>query len=533
MSEGSRDAAARLKSLEDFAKLVTSTGRSDRVLELAATEAMKALEASAVSLSVWERELGRLRTLVNVGELSPGEAAFPVEEVYPLGEFPTEHEALLTGLPYVAQLGSLDQLLPPAVALLAQLGKGSALGVPIHLDGRVWGELYAARVASLEPFTSEDFDFAIAVAFQVAGTIGQAEHVAQVEQLAYTDPLTGLANRRAFVERLDAALAHELVPGLVTALLTVDLNGLKRLNDQRGHDAGDAALKMLGRVLTQSMALSPGAVAGRIGGDEFCLLLKHATLETVNAVASDVCERAGRVLGEGISCGVATTDDLPGGVATTRSFFRLADAAQYRAKRRGLATPVFATEYLSIEEFVPPGRERRTYRGRDTHDVGAILNALVDALALCVTSDSVKRIACAADVLTTAAQGVSWFVSEQHAGTDRILTREGAVVRRPDGVDEEAQYPTADPGFYLVGDFPVTESALGGHAIHVSVDDTQADPREVELIVAESCSQVLMAGGKTTNGTSYLLEIYGDSHTPSLSDLSSVAQAAVALALFS
>ena len=534
MSDGSWDAQTRLKSLEDFAKLVTSVGRSDRVLELTAREAQTALRATTVSLSVWEHELGRWRTLVNVGELGPGEVTFPQDEVYLLNDYPLEQEAMLSGLPYIADLDeTVLPAHPAAAALVARLGKQSALGVPVFLDGRVWGELYATRSDEEEPFRAAEFDFAVAVASQVSAAIGQAEHVAHVQHLAYTDPLTGLANRRAFTDRVDAALAMDDPEGLVTAMIAVDLNGLKRLNDEHGHDAGDAALKLLGRVLTQSMALWPGAVAGRIGGDEFCILLERVAPETVAALATDLCARADRVLGEGIACGVATTADMSGDVRSSLSFFRLADAAQYRAKRGGFTTPVFATDFLSIEEFAPPHRDRRTFRGRDDHDIAGILNGIVDALAMCQTHDMVKRIACAADVLTTAAQGVSWFVSERSATSDRILTREGGVVRRPDDVPDDAQYPAADPGFFAVDDFPQTQTALSGRGVYLSIDDPEADPREVELIAGESCTQILMVGGTTRTGTSYLLEIYGDAHTPSLGAVTSLAQASVAMALFS
>jgi len=90
-----------------------------------------------------------------------------------------------------------------------------------------------------------------------------------------------------------------------------------------------------------------------------------------------------------------------------------------------------------------------------------------------------------------------------------------------------------DPGFFVLDEFPQTKAALSGRAVHLSVDDPDAHPREIELITGESCTQVLMTGGTTLTGTSYLLEIYGDASTPSLSAFAALAQASVAMALFS
>jgi diguanylate cyclase (GGDEF)-like protein len=97
--------------------------------------------------------------------------------------------------------------------------------------------------------------------------------------LALHDGLTGLANRTQLLERLDTALVRTAVTGVPAAVLYLDLDGFKQVNDDLGHDAGDALLVAVAQRL--SGALRAGDVAGRLGGDEFLV------------VAGDVVDRSG------------------------------------------------------------------------------------------------------------------------------------------------------------------------------------------------------------------------------------------------
>ncbi|OEV19793.1 diguanylate cyclase, partial [Streptomyces nanshensis] len=80
------------------------------------------------------------------------------------------------------------------------------------------------------------------------------------------------ANRRAVETRLDEAIALHRDLGTVVSLVVCDLNGLKGVNDAQGHEAGDRLLERFAAVLSAAAAALPGALAGRLGGDEFCLL---------------------------------------------------------------------------------------------------------------------------------------------------------------------------------------------------------------------------------------------------------------------
>ncbi|WP_246495625.1 GGDEF domain-containing protein [Streptomyces zagrosensis] len=381
-------------------------------MRAAALSALRALEGSFAAICVWERELGRLRVLVNVGELAPGEQEFPADEVYPVHDFPEIaeflHERWITGgEPHAwvesaayendpqgpagpqgptglsgsdGERGADDPLWgigrggrkARRVAALRRRGRGCCVVAPIVLRGRAWGELYVARPLGRPVFGRTDADFATVLASVTAAGIAQSERLEEAHRLAFTDPLTGLANRRAVDMRLDEALDLHSRQGAVVSLVVCDLNGLKRVNDSLGHETGDRLLERFGSVLSVCGAMLPGALAARLGGDEFCLLAVGPATDDVVAVAEELCRRAGALeLGEGVACGVASTGDPIGPVRSARRLFRLADAAQYRAKAAHSDRPVVAGRdggtddpVVRLADAPTPTADRRRIRGR-------------------------------------------------------------------------------------------------------------------------------------------------------------------------
>ena len=351
----------------------------------AALGACRALAGSFAALSVWERELGRLRVLVNVGDRTRGEEEFPDEETYPVHQFPeiTEflHERWAAGGEPDAWVETAEG--PAAgdpgychqrVAALRRRGRGCCVVAPIVLHGRAWGELYVARPAGVPVFERGDADFATVLASVVAAGLAQSERLEEARWLAFTDSLTGLANRRAVDVRLEEAVERHRVDGVVVSLVVCDLNGLKRVNDTQGHAVGDRLLERFGSVLSLCGAMLPGALAARLGGDEFCLLVVGSPADDVVKAADELCRRAAELeLGEGVACGVASTEDPIGPVRSARRLFRLADAAQYRAKALRAERPVVAGRegpddpVVRLADAEPSGEgavERRRFRGR-------------------------------------------------------------------------------------------------------------------------------------------------------------------------
>jgi diguanylate cyclase (GGDEF)-like protein len=161
--------------------------------------------------------------------------------------------------------------------------------------------------------------------------------------LALHDGLTGLANRTLLLDRLEAALARAAVTGVPAAVLYLDLDGFKQVNDTLGHDAGDALLVGVAKRL--SGALRAGDVAGRLGGDEFlvvaCDVVDRSGLQEVVRRVEEVLSGAEGVLAGPlkIRASVGAVLSLPG--ETGPQVMRRADAAMYAVKRsrRRATTP--------------------------------------------------------------------------------------------------------------------------------------------------------------------------------------------------
>ena len=167
----------------------------------------------------------------------------------------------------------------------------------------------------------------------------------ELQRLATVDGLTGVLNRRAWMGRATTELAVSVRYGYPVAVLMIDLDHFKQINDTRGHADGDRALMFVARAL--EAAVRPGDLVGRYGGEEFCVLMNHA--ENAAANAFDVRLRdyigavAGRELGfplaysAGIAVRKSTEDSL-------EAMLRRADARLYIAKAQGRSRTLEAGE---------------------------------------------------------------------------------------------------------------------------------------------------------------------------------------------
>ncbi len=180
---------------------------------------------------------------------------------------------------------------------------------------------------------------------QVADVTTEKEAQARIEQLAFCDSLTSLPNRRAFVDQLEGLL-NQVRPGRGIALLFIDLDRFKELNDGAGHEAGDALLVAAARALEASVR--DGDVVARLGGDEFAVVLIGAARREMVAIAERVSHALcfSRALHDGTT--VLVTASI--GMAWARrdesvdDLLRRADHAMYVAKRDGRARLVVTDE---------------------------------------------------------------------------------------------------------------------------------------------------------------------------------------------
>ena len=161
---------------------------------------------------------------------------------------------------------------------------------------------------------------------------------ARLEMLASTDPLTGLLNHRAFHARLDQEITRAERGGRPLALVLVDLDDFRAINNTHGHQAGDRALAAIAAALRGS--LRAGDSAGRLGGDEFAALLPEADMSEALAVAERTrAAIAGIALPAGDATIHATTSlgvaVLPRHARTRDALIAAADQAAYAAKDAG------------------------------------------------------------------------------------------------------------------------------------------------------------------------------------------------------
>jgi diguanylate cyclase (GGDEF)-like protein/PAS domain S-box-containing protein len=177
----------------------------------------------------------------------------------------------------------------------------------------------------------------------IHGVVVNARDVTERVQLeeeltrqAFHDGLTGLANRALFRDRLDQALARAGRTAARMAVLLIDLDGFKQVNDTLGHDAGDQLLQQV--AVRFSEAIRPGDTLARLGGDEFALLLEDAPEPVAISVAQRLLDRlsdplsvAGRQLTLSTSIGIVTH----AGTGRSEELIRHADVSMYAAKEAG------------------------------------------------------------------------------------------------------------------------------------------------------------------------------------------------------
>jgi len=227
-------------------------------------------------------------------------------------------------------------ILPSAGGRRVEIGvtPADAVNIPI---GRADARLGVLRVAALPPLSADESAFLQATANVLAEAIERLQAEEDMRHQALHDPLTELPNRTLLGDRLTQALRRATRQGSV-AVLFLDLDQFKLINDSRGHRAGDELLQAVSTRL--SSVMRPGDTVARFGGDEFCVVCDDVddALEAVG-IARRIIDELGRpyslATGEHFataSVGIALAD---GPWRPAEDLIREADAAMYRAKAQG------------------------------------------------------------------------------------------------------------------------------------------------------------------------------------------------------
>jgi diguanylate cyclase (GGDEF)-like protein len=209
------------------------------------------------------------------------------------------------------------------------------IAVPLIARGRLKGTLNIYRIGEDAEFSDEEFLLATRFGDAAALALDNAHIRARLEHQASTDALTGLYNHRAFHDRLRAEMMRSSAGHGSVALVMLDLDDFKKVNDVYGHGIGDDLLRMLADVLRSCVRSSD--IVCRVGGEEFAIIVPGGDLASAvglgNRIAEDLgaleVEAAGRLT---VSTGVAVG---PEHAANPRELIACAEAAMMTAKARG------------------------------------------------------------------------------------------------------------------------------------------------------------------------------------------------------
>jgi diguanylate cyclase (GGDEF)-like protein len=223
------------------------------------------------------------------------------------------------------------------VELDALLPAGTEMVVPLDAGGERLALLLLGSRLNGQPYRRAERDLAGTLSFAAAIALKNAELVERLQSAATTDELTGLFNRRALEERLQAELSRSQRHQIKTTVILIDLDRFKLVNDTLGHAAGDRYLVLVSHELRRHVRTLD--VVGRLGGDEFLVILPMTNTEEamvfVHRVRAALREM---ILGHpefghtSLSFGLA---ESPRDGGTPTAVLAAADAALYAAKRQG------------------------------------------------------------------------------------------------------------------------------------------------------------------------------------------------------
>ena len=522
--EGRSDQRAtsdRLRTLRALSQAVDPTADSRNLVGLLADEALDIVGAASLSLSRWERDEGVLRVLVNVGQLADSEERFPDDETYAMTNYVAGSRMLAAGVPHIERLDD-DKSDPAGRALLHTLGKGSSAAVPVYTDERLWGELYVTTALDEPPFATRDLELLTAIADILGGALAYGEQLERMARLAFEDPLTGLANRRAVDDRLEQVLQETTEP--VTVIM-LDVNGLKQVNDEYGHATGDKALRAVADALSGATLDMPGATCARLGGDEFCVILAGDDGRGVAPLVSRAADqlRTAPAPQVTISAGAATSDVARRSV---RELFAAADRAQYEAKHAGRALLLAGSTEHAGDGIGPPGRDRRHPQRRDASPVSAFEVAcgrVIEVLGHLASSPADAVLEGVGVVMAETCDLGRWLLSRIE--DDGVIRIQHLHLRRTRPVTHHRSVVQPEDEVYHLDDFPVTRAAVERpEPFWVHVDDPEHDAAERAVLTNIGMTAVLGLGAPDVDGGAWLLELYADQHTDDLAAFAPLAR---------
>ena len=323
-------------ALRRVATLVAADAAPSSIFALVAQEAAGLLGADAAEVVRFGVEGGSLNAGAGSEAVTEGAWAREGQRAVPPGTRLILDGETATGL--VAATGASARVVDDRAhrdpgTTIADAPHRCAAAAPITVGDRLWGAIVVSS-ARPEPFPAGAEEQLERLGELLTLAIVSADVHVQLDRLASTDHLTGLWNRRAFEERLNAEVERATRYSRPMSLLVVDLDRFKQVNDVHGHPVGDRVLvEIAGRLRATARK---GEIVARVGGEEFAWILPETDAEGALGTAA----RLRRAIKEEpfpgvgpltVSAGICDLTEAPDAV----ELFRLADAALYRAKAEG------------------------------------------------------------------------------------------------------------------------------------------------------------------------------------------------------
>ncbi len=325
-----KDSAADLRSVVTMSGDLAQTLDPRLVGDRIAVHIARAVGADDCALSIWDRATDRVITL----GYEPPERRVALNESYHLDEFPATRRVLLDQEPIRIDVDD-PAADPSEVAYLHSIGHRTMAMIPLVAIGRTVG-LIEITSTRRNAFDARAVELATMLAGEAAMALENARLYDEIRHQALHDGLTGLANRALFRDRVEHAVARSRRTGQRVAVLFVDLDDFKALNDTHGHARGDEVLAIAAARVRD--AIRPSDTAARHGGDEFAILIEDVVDEAdALAVATRLAEALRQPIALGdrevriaASIGVAVAGD--GATDSADDLLRNADVAMYAAK---------------------------------------------------------------------------------------------------------------------------------------------------------------------------------------------------------
>jgi diguanylate cyclase (GGDEF)-like protein/PAS domain S-box-containing protein len=259
---------------------------------------------------------------------------------------------LRTGEPLLASPGVFADMVDRGEVEMVGSPSVDWLGVPLKKHGQAFGVLVVQSYDPAVRFAEADRDMLTFVSHQIAAALERKRAEARIEHLAYHDLLTGLPNRRLLLDRLELALAQARRDRSQIAVLFLDLDRFKVINDSLGHTVGDAVLQSV--ALRLKHHLRKGDTVARIGGDEFTAVVRNIhhpvdtakVAELIQAALREPLMAAGRELFVTGSIGISI---YPNDGTDVENLLKNADTALHRAKEQGLDSFRLFTPSMNAE----------------------------------------------------------------------------------------------------------------------------------------------------------------------------------------